>query len=269
MAEWADTSVESYEEAVQVVLQALGTRIDPRKCLWCNYPVFFQEQQTLKEKRRKDVNKLVEQVRREIDEYFEFSYRCWYVGVPRLKIIRRGLPHLAFEIDLYYVASNETDAMWGKLVPKADKFEVPVALLPGLVEALSKGELEPEGAEIVERAPAYTIYRVNGYDKEWKVPDAFLGFLWALAEKGKGWEGLFDLWSCRVLERMPKALPKGTALSLPSAGFSEEEFIVVLTGLGLSKTTAKEILKNIPHDVSLAQAIRMALKQYGSGVALR
>jgi len=165
------------------------------------------------------------------------------VGVPQFKVIRRGLPHLAFEIDLYYVASNETDAMWGKLMPKADKLEVAVPLLPGLVEALSKGELEPEGAEIVERAPGYTIYRVNGWDKEWRVPDAFLGFLWALAEKGKGWEGLFDLWSCRVLERMPKALPSGTAPSLPSAGIGEEEFMLALTGLGLTKTTAKEILK--------------------------
>ncbi len=68
---------------------------------------------------------------------------------------------------------------------------------------------------------------------------------------------------------MPKALAGGTAPTLPSAGFSGEEFIVALTGLGLTKTTAKEILKNIPQDVSLDQAIQMALKQYGSGVALR
>jgi len=61
MAEWAGTTVETYEEAVQTVLQALGTRIDPRKCLWCNYPVFFQECQTLSDKVEKDVRNLVRQ----------------------------------------------------------------------------------------------------------------------------------------------------------------------------------------------------------------
>ena len=139
MAEWADIDdIEGYEDAVQVVLEGISMRVDPRKVLWCNYPALSVERNELLDKLRKDSRKL----EKEIDDDLCLS-KLWYVGVPRFKLARRGIAHLSCEIDLYYAACDITDhdchwCWFGKIMPKADAFDIPLCLISPIIDALKK-----------------------------------------------------------------------------------------------------------------------------------
>ena len=123
MAKWAEVDyAESYEDGVQTVLEGTSMRVDPRKVLWCNYPAANYDGNELEEKVRKDTKKL----EKEIEDALVLS-RLFYVGIPRIKLVRRGVSHLVCEVDLYYVACDTTGdcpvCWWGSLVPKADNFD--------------------------------------------------------------------------------------------------------------------------------------------------
>lgn len=258
MPRWIDTDdIGSYEDAVQAVLQGIGMRVDPRKVLWCNYPIFCHEHDELMEKVKKDTKKL----EKEIDDGLPLN-KLWYIGIPRFMLIRRGVAHLTCEIDLYYAAHDTvSDYPWcwyGKLIPKADKFDIPLCLINPLIDALSQGQMETNDAHIVERTPNYSIYDFMG--REWKIPDAFLGFIWALKEKGKGFEGLLDPISCALMDKSTKELPS-PEMPVPATG-SYEEVVSALKNLGWNKEEAEKraqyVLVTYP-DISLEEKIKHAL----------
>ncbi len=258
MAQWADTdSIDTYEDAVQAVLQGIGMRVDPRKVLWCNYPAITLEQDELGEKVRKDTKRLEREIEHDL-----CPSRLWYVGVLRLRLVRRGIAHFACEIDLYYVACDTTsdyDLSWyGKLIPKADRFECPLSLIEPLLNALEHNEIDLDNAIVIERTPSYGVYDFLGRD--WKIPDAFLGFLWALKDKGKGFEGLLDPVSCSLMEKFTKELPSPEMPKLGSGSY--EEMVEALRSLGWNKTEAedkaRQVLEKHP-GVPLEQKLKYAL----------
>lgn len=255
----SDTVAKDYPGAVRALLGSLGMAKDWRKCLWCNYPVLFQDREKLECKVRKETEQFIGSLGHDgVDN----DYHWWYVGLPEFKVIRRTLPHLACQVDLYYVASHiGGTASWGKLIDKADSFEVPLVLLHGLPQALAGGKIEPEEVKAIQRQLGYTAYQVNGYDKEWKVPDAFSGFIWALWEKGESFDkGLLDPWSCRLVERLSKE-PLSPEVPKLSRG-DYEDILSALTNLGTSKAKAKEaaeyVMDKYP-DASLEDKIKHAL----------
>jgi hypothetical protein len=229
---------ESYVDAVGLVLRALRREADPVKCLWCNYPVFQLHAQQL------------EKVRGE-------PHKLWPVGVPAFKVIGRGVAHLACEIDLYYLACDDERCWYDKLVSKADEFKVPLALLAPLAEAASQGKLEIDNARITERAPNYTEYEYLG--AEWRIPDAFVGFIWALKEKGESFKGLLEPASCILIEKFARQPPEAPRL----AAGTYDELVSALRGLGIAKSESEEAARYAMQtcvDASLEDKIKCALK---------
>ena len=261
MAEWADVDgMESYEEAVQVVLEGINMRVDPRKVLWCNYPALSVERNELLDKVRKDTRKL----EKEINDDLCLS-KLWYVGVPRFKLVRRGIAHLSCEIDLHYVACDVTDddchwCWFGKIMPKADTFDIPLCLISPLISALKNSKAETEQAHVVERTSGYSVYEFMG--REWKIPDAFLGFAWALAEKGKGFEGLLDPVSCALMDKFTKELPSPETPKLASGDDYQAIVTCLKEQMGYPKTKAEEaakyVMEKTPNE-SLENKIKQAL----------
>lgn len=257
MAQWAEVA-DNYFEAVEVVLGGLGKELDPAKCLWCNYPAFSVDANRLRCNVNRDASRFV-------DGYdFDIS-RCvgWLVGIPEVKLTRRGIPCLSFEIGLHYVASDGRHAIWGTAMPKADRFECPLALIAPLVKAIKQGRLETAAASVVERGSGCTIYDFKG--REWRIPDAFLGFILALAEKGKGFEGLLDAYSCELMNRFAKELPTADVPKLPS-GDDYELIVSGLKQMGFPKAQAEQAARIVTDKFpssTLEEKVRQALKYLG------
>jgi len=262
MAEWADVEeIVTYEDAIQVVLQGIGMRVDPRKVLWCNYPILWHNRNEFEGKIKKDTKKLEKELEDELS-----PKRLWYVGVPEFKLIRRGIPHLACDIDLYYAACDTSTEYWswyGRILPKADRFEVPLCLMSALARVVREKDLEVDGANIIERGLGYIIYDFRG--REWKIPDAFLGFVSALAEKGNGFEGLLDPFSCELMNRFAKELPTADVPKLPS-GDGYELIVSGLKQMGFPKAQAEEAARvgtdKFPSS-TLEEKVKQALKYLG------
>jgi hypothetical protein len=257
MGELIQASIKTYVGAIFAVLDKVGLALDARKIWWCSYPVIDLEYDELMEKVERDRKKLIKEAGRDL-----YVNELWYVGIPEFKLVRRGVAHLTCNIDLYYVACDTTDgyrfAWCGKLIPKADKFEVPLCLITPLIDALSRGEMETDDAHIVERTSSHSVYDFMG--REWKIPDAFLGFIWALRDKGEGFESLLDAISCSLMEKFTKELPSPEIQKLPTGSY--QDLVEALRNLGSNKTEAEEkanyIMQKYP-DVSLEEKIRHAL----------
>ena len=99
MAEELEDEVETYIGAILAVFKALGKNVDVRKAFWANYPIHNYEGSQLEELVTKDTKKLEKEI-----DYSLCKSNLWYIGVPKFKLIRRGIPHLSCEIDLYYAA---------------------------------------------------------------------------------------------------------------------------------------------------------------------
>ncbi len=276
--QWYDAPAQSHEDAVHIVLEGLQSYgLDPRKVLWASYPA-NEDRLGLEERVEKEIEKLLREEKREAEKTDEeatvYAPNHWFVGVPHFKVVRRGIPHLSVTIDLYLVVtlcSSFPDedpfyySEWERLIPKARSFDFPVALLESLPQALAKGELEVDGAQVVERGEGESVFDVGG--KEWRVPDAFLGFLWALAEKSMGFEGLLDSATLLVLEKA-KALPQGAALALSaSAQVSLEErsdvsaIVSALTNLGYKEGEAEKAAQAVSSAPGeLEEKIKLALQ---------
>ena len=244
MAEWVNADfIETYQDAVQAVLKAINMRVDPRKVLWCNYPVLSLEHDELLDKVKKDTKKLEKEIGGDL-----YPSNIWYVGIPKFRLIRRGIAYLSCELDLYYVVCDigHGDCPWcwcGKILPRVDTFDVPLCLVPPLIDALSKNEMEVEDAHIIERTPGCTVYEFMG--REWKIPDAFLGFVWALKEKGKDLSGLLDPVSCSLITKFIKEPP---SLELPKlAGGDDYQAITTCLKeqMGYPKAKAEEAAKYV------------------------
>jgi hypothetical protein len=196
--------------------------------------------------------------------------RLWYVGIPRLKLNRRSIPHLNCEIDLFYVACDVTNKKYnpcwfGRIIPKADSFDVPLYLISPIIDALKNNEAETEQVHIVERTSGYSVYEFMG--REWKIPDAFLGFTWALAEKGKGFEGLFDPVSCALMDKFTKELPSPEPPKLTSGDDYQDIVTCLKEQMGYPKAKAEEATEYVMgkfSNESLETKIAEALKYLGN-----
>lgn len=280
--QWYDAPALSHEDAVHIVLEGLDHRIDPRKCLWASYPA-NQDRLDLEERAEKEIEKLLKERKREAEEIAEeatvYASNHWFVGAPHFRVVKRGIPHLSVAVDLYLVVTlcssfPEEDpgyvSEWGRVAPKAEHFEFPLALLDSLPQALAKGELEADGAVVLEKGEGETVYVFGG--TEWRVPDAFLGFLWALAEKNMGLEGLVDSATFQVLQKARKALPQAAALGLPasaqnSPGEGEDvrdvqTVVSALTSLGIPKKQAEQAVAQaqFASAATLEEKIKTALQ---------
>jgi len=279
---YPDAPAQSHEDAVHIVLEGLQSYgLDPRKVLWASYPA-NEDRLGLEERVEKEIEKLLREEKREAEASDEeatvYAPNHWFVGVPHFKVVKRGTPHLSVAIDLYLVVTlcsscPDEDLFsyseWERLIPKARSFDFPVALLESLPQALAKGELEVDGAQVVERGEGETVYDFGG--REWRVPDAFLGFVWALAEKKKGLEGLLDPATLLVLEKA-KALPQGATLALSASaqvsleGGSDVSAIVsALMNLGYTKKQAEQALAQarFPPGATLEEKITITLQHLG------
>lgn len=260
MAEYTEEdNIETYVGAILAVFQALGKKVDLRKVFWANYPVLSLERDQLGALVRKDTRKL----EKEFDDDLCQS-KLWYVGVPGFRLVKRPIAHLTCEIDLYYVACDTTggnaSCWYGKIIAKADKFDVPLCLINPLIDALSRGQMETGDAHIVERTPGCSIYDFMG--REWKIPDAFLGFVWAIRERGSGFEGLLDPLSCQLMGKFAKELPPPEVQKL-----GDNDYQAIVTCLkeqmGYPKAKAEEaakyVMEKAPNE-PLESKIREALK---------
>ena len=260
MAEWLDNEVETHVGAIVSLFQALGRKVDLRKVFWANYPVLSLERDQLEEMVRKDTKKLEKEIGCSLS-----PDQLWYVGVPRFRLIRRGIPHLSCEVSIYYVASDtDWDCWYGKLIPKADKFDIPLALIAPLLETLSRDEVETNEAHILERSSGCTIYEYMG--REWEVPNAFLGFAWALAEKGEGFEGLLDPLSRALMDKFTKEIPSPETPQLPTGDDYEAIVTCLKEQMGYPKAKAEEAAKYIVRtfsNESLENKIKYALNYLG------
>lgn len=248
MATRLNATIHNYPEAIAAVLGALGKNLNPRKCLWCNYPIFEQDFE-LQQKAEKDYAKL------EKKGGSELPPTLWYVGIPKFKLTRRGIPSLHCSIDLYYAASG-TPSFFGKLIPQASSFEVPVSLILPLADALPRGQMEVPSATIVETAAGYVTYSYLG--KEWRLPEAFLGFIWALRERNQDFQGLLDPVTNSLVERLLEELPEPVT---PDVG-KYEDLVNALINLGFPKREAEETSRNtiqIYPNVTLEELIKYAL----------
>lgn len=255
---YPDAPALSHEDAVHIVLEGLDYRIDPRKIIWATYPA-NQDRAGLQERVEKGIARFLK------DEGLEDWPRGqWFVGIPRFRVIKRDTPHLFVEIDLYLVVSLDAESYWARLVPKADHFDFPLALLDSLPKALMKEELEVEEAGVVEKGDGETVYDFRG--REWRIPDAFLGFLRALAEKGKGFEGLLDPVSCALVGKFAKELPSAeTPKSI--TGEDYQDIVTCLKErMGYPKAKAEEaakyVMDKVPNE-SLENKIKYALNYLG------
>lgn len=248
MAIRLNTTPHNYFEAIAAVLGALGENLNPRKCLWCNYPIFDLEPAELQAKAQKDYGKLDKDLSPE---------SLWYIGVPTFKITKRDIPSLHCAIALYYVATANERSFFGKLLPQASNFDAPISLIFPLADALIQGKNETPNSRIVERAPGYTSYGYLG--KEWQLPDAWLGFTWALRQSNQGFEGLLEPLACSLMDRFLKELPE-----VVTEG-KYEELVDALMGLGFPKLRAEEAsrktIENYP-DAPLVEKIKLALQRY-------
>ena len=247
MPQWLeDTEVGNYLEAVEAVVGALGkNNLDARKCLWCNYPMLEGEMAELQQKAKKDYDKL--------EKELSPTFLC-YVGIPQLKLTRREIPSLHCTIDLYYAATADDRSFFGRLIPQASTFEMPCSLIIPLADALSQGEMETPNAPIVERSPGVTTYSYLG--REWRLPDAFLGFLWAIKDKEAGFGGLLEPLTLDLLNRLLKETPP---LVTPEI---YEDLVGALTNLGFPKTEAQEVSRKTVEkhpNIPLEEAVKLAL----------
>jgi len=265
MAEWLNDEVETYVGAILAIFKVLGKKADVRKTFWANYLVHNLELSQLKEMATKDTKKLEKEIGDSL-----YQSNLWYIGVPKFKLIRRAIPYLSCEIDLYYVASDTSDAeflycWFGKIITKADAFDVPLCLVAPLVGALQKGDTETEEAHIVERGSGYSVYDFMG--REWKLPDAFLGFVLALKDKEKGFEGLLDPISCSLLDKFAKELPSPETTKTITGDDCQNLITCLKEQMGYPKAKAEEAAKYVMDAVpneSLENKIKEALKYLGN-----
>lgn len=243
--QWLDTVIHNYLEAVEAVLGALGKNFNARKCLWCNYPMLGGDVLELQQKAKKDYDKL--------EKGLSPTLLC-YVGIPQLKLTRREIPSLHCTIDLYYVGTADDRSFFGRLIPQASTFEMPISLIIPLADALSQGEMEPSDAPIVERTPGFNTYSYLG--REWKLPDAFLGFLRAIKDKEAGFGGLLEPLTLDLLNRLLKEAPPQVTPEI------YEDLVGALTNLGFPKTEAQEVSRKTVEkhpNIPLEEAVKLAL----------
>lgn len=265
MAKWLEDEVESYIGAIVAVFKALGKNVDVRKAFWASYPIRNYEGSQLEELVTKDTKKL----EREIDDSLCKS-NLWYIGVPRFRLIHRGIPHLRCEIDLYYAAGDTCDgryAYWwfGRIMTKADAFDVPICLISPLLEALQKGDTDTKEAHIVERGDGYTLYDFRG--REWKIPDAFLGFVMALKDKAEDFAGLLDPITCLWVDRLAEELSAPEIPELMRSDDYERIVTCLEEQMGYPKAKAEEATEYVIgkfSNESLETRIAEALKYLGT-----
>jgi len=135
---------------------------------------------------------------------------------------------------------------------------IPCVLIQGLME----GNSEPEGCTIIEAYEGWTIYQVDDFDEEVKMPHSFGRYL---REMG-GWDSLRErgIITDEIMGTVQRAMARVKVEQLPQLGTSEGNQIVeALISLGTpkdqAKTAANDVLQNYP-DVSLEEKVKLAIQ---------
>ena len=156
---------------------------------------------------------------------------------------------------------------WTDLIPldwSTESLLVPTILL----DALARGLIEDEGVKVKARLGYRTSYNVKGCDEMIEISDGFAGFLRRLKPPWYQDMARLDIIDNKTSEIVQLKLAQSTSPSIVSQqGWSDDDFIACLTSpaLGFSAAAAKEKLKilkgkNIDRNITLDEAIRMALK---------
>ncbi len=252
-----------------IVRKQLGIGLAHEVTDWFAYVTGKYDPTELKARARSLIAKVLKDEYGKVDGWWgEWSY----FPVPRVKYVNREFPYLEMDVDLYLAASLHVQLPGGEvcfqfakpLEREAEKLKVPIVLL----DAIARGDLRLLGKfKVVERDCHYVTLSVPEFG-EVKLWGALIP-LWRSFFRGKDLgaalesAGLLPHGSGRLISQ---ALTLAPVPSLPAPGFSEEKFVATLANLGLKKTDAEELLKVVPHNISLEEAVHIALKNYGSEV---
>ena len=145
---------------------------------------------------------------------------------------------------------------------------IPLVLVAGLIN----GDTEPAGATISRISETETTYTIKGFEEEVTIPNGFASYL----EKTGGIDqmvsiGILSEKAANVIEKRLAQLEageKGGSLQNSQAtGFKDEELISSLTSLGVPRRTAEELCSNIPKNLALQEATKLAMQNYNEIIA--
>lgn len=140
---------------------------------------------------------------------------------------------------------------------------IPLNLLTGLMQ----GEIAPQGTKVIEASEVEITYEVKGFDDWVTIPAVFRAWL----GETQGFEGMVTAGVISnqtariIIEQTPKlksAPIEETAATEQPTGFTKEQFIEKLTGLGYPEAHAELLAKKIPEGLDLDEAVRWALREY-------
>jgi len=136
-----------------------------------------------------------------------------------------------------------------------------------LLEGLMHGEIVPQGTKVIEASEVEITYEVKGFDDLVTIPAVFRAWLGEMQGfEGMVTAGVISNQTARIIiEQTPelKSAPiEETAATEQPTGFTKEEFIEKLTGLGYPEAHAELLSKKIPEGLDLDEAVRWALREY-------
>lgn len=145
---------------------------------------------------------------------------------------------------------------------------IPLVLVVGLMN----GEMEPTGTTISQALEARITYRIKGFEDEVTMPESFANYL-------KGIGGINQMVSVGILsEKVANILLRrigeaGASQTTPlppdneSSDYKEKDLISSLTGLGVPLKDVEVLLPLIPKNITLGEAIKLAMQKYSEIIA--
>lgn len=272
-------TLNSWEEAVNAVFREANAPPFPLSIIKCfTFISKLGDESEFKDKAERFINKEFK-----VDfTYHQRELSWWYVPVPRVKYSRQDLPHLAFNIDLYIVATAEfhywvmdymkyekTEAKYpctliSKFIENIAKFDVPLVLL----KAIADGDYSQY--EVVEKERFWTTLDVNGFEAH--LPDSFAQMVMGLHGKplGKSLEAmkLVDAGVSALINKnllVPLPIPEISAKSpekLDGAHLTEA-VVDKLTELGWTQDEASDAINSItfPATSTVEEIVKLILSQ--------
>jgi hypothetical protein len=147
---------------------------------------------------------------------------------------------------------------------------IPLVLVAGLIN----GDTEPAGATISGVSETETTYTIKGFEEEVTIPNGFASYLKEIGGIDQMVSiGILSEKAANVIEKRLTQLEageKGGSLQNSQAtGFKNEELISSLTSLGVPRRTAEELCSNIPKNLALQEATKLAMQNYNEIIAHR
>ena len=183
------------------------------------------------------------------------------------------LPQIEHKVDAhasYFIELKEPEFLgYHYLVPTPSMFGGYVFLqtIPlVLIRALMEGNPEPPGVTILEASEAKTTYRINNFKENITIPISFASYLKEIG--GIDEMAIMGILSEKVANIINNKLSQlgseGKVEPLPNeqaTGFTDEELISSLTALGIPVKDAENLLELVPRNLTLQEAIELALKK--------